>query len=266
MTRGERITHCALGALTATAFAILYAPILLVCLLSFFPVTRHKIDWAGASVAAYGQLFENRDIFDALLNTFMVGGGTVIVSLSLGLLLAYRASRRQAWDTRLIEFVIFLPFLLPPIITGLSLLTLFQEIGIDRNLVTVAIGHILFVLALVYRMLLTRLRSLGPSIVEASQDLGASPWQTFRYVILPGMRSALVTSAVLVFALSFDETLISVFLSGGDSTLPIRLWAMIRVGFSQDINALVTLILLGSVVMTVSVALLMRSRRVDAAE
>jgi len=266
MSRAERLVHCLLGGLMVAVMAILYAPIALVCVLAFFPVLRGKVDWSSASMAAFAKLLDNQSIVTALLNTLIVGLATVAVSLILGLLLAYRASRVTDWLSRLVEFAIFLPFLLPPIITGLSLLSSFQQAGIPRSLATVIVGHVLFVLALVYRLLLTRLRSIGASIVDASEDLGASGWQTFRYVIVPGLSSALVTSAVLVFALSFDETLITVFLSGDDTTLPIRLWAMIRVGFSEDINALVTIVLAFSVAMTVAIALLLRAWRARATE
>jgi len=261
MSWGERLVHVALGLVTALTFSILYAPIVLVCVLSFFPVTRHKVDWSTISTDAYVQLFQNEDIFHALGNTLIVGASTVAAALVIGTILAWRASRKNDRASQIVEFAIFLPFLLPPIITGLSLLIFFQEVGVDRTLVTVTIGHILFVLALVYRMLLNRLRVLGATIIEASQDLGASGWQTFRYVVFPGLRPALITCAVLAFALSFDETLITVFLSGGDQTLPIRLWAMIRVGFSQDINALVTLILAGSIAMTILAAVMLRNRK-----
>jgi ABC-type spermidine/putrescine transport system permease subunit II len=261
MTPAERWVHGLLGALMAAVMAILYAPIAMVCVLAFFPVLRGKVDWSSASLAAFVKLLDNQSIVEALLNTLIVGLSTVAVSLVLGLLLAYRASRVTDWLSRLVEFVIFLPFLLPPLITGLSLLSAFQQAGLPRSLVTVICGHVLFVLALVYRLLLTRLRSIGISVVDASEDLGASGWQTFRYVIVPGLSPALVSSGVLVFALSFDETLITVFLSGDDSTLPIRLWAMIRVGFSEDINALVLVVLAFSVTMTVAIAMLLRARR-----
>lgn len=265
MSWGERSVHGLLGIVTAVTFSILYAPIVLVCVLSFFPISMHKVDWGTFSTEAYGQLFENADIFHALGNTLIVGVSTVVATLVIGTTLAWRACRKGGRASQIVEFAIFLPFLLPPIITGLSLLTFFQQIGIDRTLVTVTVGHILFVLALVYRMLLNRLKVLGSSIVEASQDLGASGWQTFRYVVFPGLRPAMITSAVLAFALSFDETLITVFLSGGEQTMPIRLWAMIRVGFSQDINALVTLILVSSIVMTVFAAMMLRGRKMAAA-
>jgi ABC-type spermidine/putrescine transport system permease subunit II len=261
MTVQERVVHALLGLLMAAVMAVLYAPIILVCVLAFYPVLRGKVDWSGVTLAAFGKLADNQSIVDALINTLLVGLSTVAIALVLGLLLAYRASRRPGWMSRLVEFVIVLPFLLPPIITGLSLLSSFQQAGIPRSLITVVIGHVLFVLALVYQLLLTRLRSIGASVVDASQDLGASGWQTFRYVILPGLAPALVSSGVLVFALSFDETLITVFLSGDDTTLPIRLWAMIRVGFSADINALVTVVMAVTITMTVAIAALLRARR-----
>ena len=108
---------------------------------------------------------------------------------------------------------------------------------------TVIIGHTVFVLALVYRTILVRLQALSQSMVEASYDLGASGWQTFRHVLLPHLASAMIGAAVLSFALSFDETMITILVTGTDSTLPIRLWAMMRLGFTPDINALVAIIL-----------------------
>jgi putative spermidine/putrescine transport system permease protein/spermidine/putrescine transport system permease protein len=157
-----------------------------------------------------------------------------------------RRRRRKSRFRALLQLMIFLPFLMPPIITGLSLLVFFREADIPRSLVTVIIGHTVFVLALCYRIILARLQTLRASLVEASLDLGASRWQTFRYVLAPGLLSAIGAAAILAFALSFDETLITLLVTGTDSTLPMRLWAMMRMGFTPDINALVALILVGS--------------------
>ena len=140
MSPRERIVHALLGCLMAAAFAVLYAPIVLVCALAFFPALRGKVDWSNPSVEAFGKLAGNASILEALLNTLIVGLTTVALSLALGTLLAYRTSRRNDWVSRLVEFVIFLPFLLPPIITGLSLLSSFQQAGIPRSLVTVVVG------------------------------------------------------------------------------------------------------------------------------
>ena len=104
-------------------------------------------------------------------------------------------------------------------------------------------GHALFVLALVYRTILNRLTQMGHSLIEASLDLGATPMQTFWRIILPQVRGAIVIGAVLAFALSFDETLISLFLVGDQNTLPIKLWAMMRLGISSEVNALAAIAL-----------------------
>jgi putative spermidine/putrescine transport system permease protein/spermidine/putrescine transport system permease protein len=108
---------------------------------------------------------------------------------------------------------------------------------------TVIAGHTVFVQALAYRTIVVRLQSIGPSMIEASTDLGASAWQTLIHIVLPNLRSTLIGAGVLSFALSFDETLITLLVTGTDSTLPIRLWAMMRLGFTPDINALVAIIL-----------------------
>ena len=244
----------ALGVLTALVFVALYAPIVLIALLSFFRRRRGEIQWNSFSLEWYAKLFSNEGLGQALLNSILVGFGAVLMALVLAMLLAfYVNSRRGAWIV-VLQFVIFLPFLLPPIITGLSLLVFFNEWGISRGLITVAVGHTMFVLALAYRTILTRLQSINRNLMEASQDLGATRWQTFRYILLPNLKMAVVTAALLAFALSFDETMITLFLVGDTNTLPIRLFAMMRAGFTPEVNALVTLILVFSMILTLVLA------------
>ena len=168
-------------------------------------------------------------------------------------------ARPSSRSARFLEYVIFLPFLLPPIITGLSLLIYFREAGIPRGIATIIVGHAVFVLAIIYRMVLTRLNALSRSLVEAAQDLGAKQGcRPSDIIILPNLRMPLLTAGILAFALSFDETMITLFLTGTDATLPVRLYAMMRVGFTPEINALITLILVFSIVLTVAVALAWR--------
>ena len=128
------------------------------------------------------------------------------------------------------------------------------------------IGHTVFIQALAYRTIVMRLQSLGPSMIEASTDLGASPWQTFTHIVLPNLKSTLIGAAVLGFALSFDETMITLLVTGTDNTLPIRLWSMMRLGFAPDINALVTIVLGLTVVLCIIAVrqLLPRGFRTDA--
>ena len=130
----------------------------------------------------------------------------------------------------------------------------------SRGLATVVLGHAIFVLAVAYRLVLTRLQALPASLVEASFDLGASRWQTFRHVLMPHLASAVMTGAVLALTLSFDETLISTFVAGDQMTLPLRLWAMMRVGFTPEINALVTVVLLITILLAIAVAWRMKPK------
>ncbi|WP_374378477.1 ABC transporter permease [Dongia sp.] len=232
-----------LAAITGFVFILLYGPIFVPIASSFFMLKQGVVDWQQPTASAYVTLVSNEGILIALRNTLMVGAAAVICSLVLGIAAALYVNGGRSRGRQVLQFIIFLPFLMPPIITGLSLLIYFREIEFDRSLVTVIIGHTVFVLALVYRTLLVRLQSLSRSLVEASYDLGASSWQTFRYVLLPNLTSAMIGAGILAFALSFDETMITLLVTGTDNTLPIRLWAMMRLGFTPDINALVALIL-----------------------
>ena len=209
MSRLERLTEWLLGGVTALVLLALYAPALVVALFSVFEVRQQKVDFSSFSLAWYGRLIHNADILAALRNSLAVAAAAVVVSLVLGLVIAFYANDPRNRGRRFLELLVYLPFLL----------------------------------ALTYRLLMTRLRVLSPSMVEASYDLGANGWQTFRHVLFPHMRSAIVAAGLLACTLSLDETLITFFLFSNDMTLPIRLWAMMRVGFTPEINALVTLIL-----------------------
>ncbi|MEQ8966730.1 MAG: ABC transporter permease [Azospirillaceae bacterium] len=261
---GDRLVGWALGTVTALVFLALYAPILIVFLLSFFRLRRGKVVWDSFSLDWYVDLFANAQIGEALVNSLVVGFVSVFAAIVMAMAIAFWVDARPTSRAAgAIQFVVFLPFLLPPIITGLSLLIGFKEVGISRGLATVMVGHTVFVLAMVYRTILTRLQSLSKSLVEASLDLGATRLQTFRYVLLPNLRMAVVTAALLAFALSFDETMITLFLVGDTSTLPVRLYAMMRVGFTPEINALVTLILVFSIVLTLAIARVVGGRAED---
>lgn len=249
-----------LAALTALVAILLYSPLFVPILSSFFFVNHGQVDWSRPSLSAYFALAGNREILAALRTTLVVGLCTVVLSVVTGTLLAlYHHGRRRG--RALLQFIVFLPFLMPPVISGLALLIFFREVGIERSLLTVVIGHTVFVLAIVYRTVLTRLQSMSPTLVEASYDLGASRWQTFCRIILPNLASAMAGGAILAFALSFDETMITILVTGTQTTLPVRLWAMMRLGFSPDINALVAWILMFTVLLCVLAAHFLVPRR-----
>ena len=244
MRVGARTAPAMLIGVTALVFTLLYGPLLVPITSSFFAISRGAVDWSQPTTSAYAALMLNESVLDALRTTLIVGTGAVILSVVIGTGLALYCVSPDAKARETLQFAIFLPFLMPPIITGLALLIFFREVGFERSLATIIVGHTVFVLALVYRTIVTRLQSMSGSLVDASADLGATGWQTFRLVLLPNLASAMAGAAILAFALSFDETMITLLLTGTQSTLPVRLWAMMRLGFTPDINALVALILL----------------------
>jgi ABC-type spermidine/putrescine transport system permease subunit II len=243
MMKLSRLASLGLSLLTALVFTLLYGPLLVPIISSFFEVTHGDVAWNAPSLSAYGALAHNDGIITAFLNTLIVGSSATVLAVILGMLFAIHYRNGASLGRDVMQFVIFLPFLMPPIIIGLALLIFFRETDIPRSLITVIIGHTIFILALAYRTIVTRLQSLNVALMEASYDLGATSWQTFFYVVLPSLKSALIGAAILCFALSFDETMITILVTGTDNTLPIRLWAMMRLGFTPDINALVALVL-----------------------
>lgn len=257
-TRGERVVIRLCGVLLAIVLLVLYAPAIVGALFSVVQLKRGRIIWESASLQAYADLPGNADILAALVNTGIVALVSVAAATIMAVVLALYVHGERAIGRGFLAFVVYLPFVMPPIVTGLSLLLFFAEFGITRDIVTISIGHGVFVLAILYRTILVRLQSLPASLAEASADLGATRWQTFRYVTLPYLKSALITGALLALTLSFDEALITVFLAGDRMTLPLRLWAMMRVGFTPEINALITLVILASIALAMGVAARMR--------
>jgi putative spermidine/putrescine transport system permease protein len=261
MIASPRLSTIFLAALTTLVAVLLYSPLFVPIVSSFFTIAHGEVDWSSPTVSTYVALAENHDILAALRTTLIVGVCTVVLSVVSGTLLALYHHGRRAGRS-ILQFIVFLPFLMPPIISGLALLIFFREIGLERSLLTVIIGHTVFVLAIVYRTVLMRLQSMSPTLVEASYDLGATRWQTFWRIILPTLSSAMIGGAILAFALSFDETMITILVTGTQSTLPVRLWAMMRLGFSPDINALVALILMFTVLLCILAARFLIPRQV----
>ncbi|MCR8725386.1 ABC transporter permease [Frigidibacter sp. ROC022] len=256
----ERSVDWVLGGLTVITFLVLYTPVLISAIFSIVPTDRNGVHWNEASLQWYGQLLGNTSVLNAVETTLIVGLISVAIATALAIAIALYVEWEGAMMRRLLELFVYLPFLMPPIITGLSLLIYFNGLGIPRGTATIAIGHVALVLAILYRLVLTRLQSIPRSMIEASADLGATRWQTFARVIWPQLRSAAVTGAVLALTISFDETFVTFFLAGDTTTLPLRLWGMMRVGFSPEINALVTIVLGVSITLAAIVALRLNPR------
>ena len=251
MMRLSRLALTVLSVITGLVFVLLYGPLVIPIVSSFFTIARGDVQWREPSLSSYAALAGNEGIIAAVGNTMIVGFTATLLSLVCGTALAIHYCGGKSAGREVMQFAVFLPFLMPPIITGLSLLIFFRETGIPRSLITVIVGHTVFVQALAFRTIVVRLQSMGASMIEASADLGATAWQTLFRIVLPNLRSTLIGAGVLSFALSFDETLISLLVTGTDSTLPVRLWAMMRLGFTPDINALVAIILASTAVLCI---------------
>lgn len=263
MKRALHSVDVVAGAVAITALCLIYAPLTVVAVFSLWQPVRVQgsLRLASFSLESYVHLVGNSDILGAVATTVGVGAATSAIGLVLGTTFAFFYLRTSGWARQAMQGLIFLPFLLPPVITGLALLIAFRELDLTRGFLTIITGHILLVVPVIYRTVLVRLNGLSPSLGEASFDLGASERQTFQYILLPQLRTALIAAALLAFAISFDETMVTLFLCGSTSTLPIRLWAMMRLGFVPEINALATLIVLLAAAATMLVGSLQIGRR-----
>jgi ABC-type spermidine/putrescine transport system permease subunit II len=239
----SKVTLLVLAAISLVLLAIAYGPIVVTVITAFVPIRLGELQWDHPSLDSFRVLFQDGDLLQSLLITLIVG----VIASATSIAISTGAAIYSTWGTgpgrKALEFLIFLPFIMPPMITGLALLIFFREVGVDRSLITVVIGHVVLLLAVAYRTIGTRLRELSRTIIEASYDLGGSTWNTFLYVILPLLMPSVFAAFVLCFALSFDETLVTVLLTGGQSTFPIRLWGMMRMGFTPSVSAVVVLVL-----------------------
>jgi putative spermidine/putrescine transport system permease protein len=207
---------------TGLTLAFLYAPLLVIAVYAFN--TRRTAVWPppGFTLKWFGRAFHNPGVRDALWTSIQAGLGATAIALALGTLAAFAVARYRFFGRESVSFLVLLPLALPGIVTGMALNSTFtQVLGVDLTLFTIIVGHATFCVVIVYNNVVARLRRMGSSLEEASADLGAHTWQTFRHVTFPQLRSALVAAALLAFALSFDEVIVTTFTAGDRETLPI---------------------------------------------
>jgi putative spermidine/putrescine transport system permease protein len=212
-----------LRVVVALVLAFIYIPLLVIVVEAFNSSRILKWPPPGFTFSWFGKAFESESAREALLTSIEAGAVAMLIAIILGTLIALAVGRRKFFGRDSISFLVVLPIALPGIVTGVALSNTFtQVLGIDLSLMTVIIGHATFCIVVVYNNVVARLRRTSGSFEEASADLGADPWQTFRFVTFPSMRSALGAGALLAFALSFDEIIVTTFTIGaGEETLPI---------------------------------------------
>lgn len=238
--------------------AFLYIPIAVVMLYSFND-SRVNAVWQGWTWKWYASLVTNDRVIEALLNSLLVGVVSTVIATALGTGAALGLERYRMKGEQAARALLMLPVVVPDIVMGISLLGMFSQLLVPLGAGTMIIAHVTFSLSFVYAVVSARLQGTSGVYEEAAGDLGAGPWQTFRYVTLPVIRPGIAAGALLAFTLSLDDFMISFFVSGpGSTTLPLYIYGLVKRGISPEINALCTLMIAFTIG---SVALAERIRR-----
>jgi putative spermidine/putrescine transport system permease protein len=206
----------------AAGLAFLHAPVWVIVLYAFTTEDRtYRFPPPGLTLRWFEVAFAREDIWQAMRLSLAVASVATLAAIVLGTLAAFAMARRPFRGKQTITLLFVLPIALPGIITGLALLAGIRSLSIEPGFWTIVAGHATFCLVIVYNNVVARLRRIPPSWIEASMDLGADGWQTFRHVLLPQIATALLAGGMLAFALSFDEIIVTLFTAGHEKTLPI---------------------------------------------
>ena len=243
--RSTILLRVAVGA----GLAFIYIPLIVLGVYAFNPSTILEWPPPGLTLDWFPKAFES-SAPDAFWTSIKVAIAATAIALVLGTLAALAVSRYRFFGRETISFVVILPIALPGIVTGVALNNTFTQVfGIDLSLFTVIVAHATFCIVVIYNNTIARLRRMSSSFEEASADLGADPWQTFRHVTLPNMRSALGAGGLLAFGLSFDEIIVTTFTIGaGEETLPY--WIFTNLFRAQErpiVNAVAVIVVLISI-------------------
>jgi putative spermidine/putrescine transport system permease protein len=221
------------GALITLVF--LYVPLVIVVLYAFndsigqaWPIQDYTTKWFSAA-------WDNEQVREALPNSLIVAAIATVFALILGSLAAFAVHRFRFFGRNAVSFLLVLPIALPGIVTAIALNTSINNFDIPFGILTIIIGHATFCIVVVYNNVIARLRRTPTSLVEASMDLGADGWQTFRYVTFPAIRTAIIAGALLAFALSFDEIVVTNFTAGTTLTIPKFIYNNIRLPRNRPI-------------------------------
>jgi len=225
----QRGTRIALGVWSALVVLFLWIPLALIMLYAFnksnvqsWPIPAFTTHWFRAAWTS--------EVRTSLWLSVRVGLIATGIALVLGTTAAFGVARFRFFGREAVSFLLVLPIALPGIVTGIALNSAFVTGKIDLSIWTIVVGHATFCVVIVYNNVLARLRRSSPSLIEASQDLGADGWQTFRFVVWPVLSTALVAGGLLAFALSFDEVIVTTFTAGSQNTIPLLILGYIRLG------------------------------------
>ncbi len=267
--RRRSVTEWLLAANVWLVFAFFYLPILVLIVFSFNS-GRYVSDWEGFSLRWYAKLFQDEAIGLALYNSLVVATVSTVIATILGTLVALGLERYQFRGKTSLDATLYLPIIIPDIAMAVMLLLFFVQAGQALGLIglrfslglgTITLAHVAFNISFVAVVVRARLADFDRSLEEAAQDLYANSWQTFRYVTLPLIFPGILGGALLAFTLSLDDFVVTFFTSGpGSTTLPLRIYSMVKTGVTPEINALSTLMLAASMVLVLASLAIQRRR------
>lgn len=228
----------------AVILLLMYVPIVLVIVYSF---NQSKISsvWDGFSLKWYAELFRDRALFESLVNSIVLGVTSSLAAAVIGTLGAVGSAKVELKGKGVVEYISTLPIMIPEIILGMVFMAFFSLLGLPFGMTTLIIAHTAFCIPYVFMLVKARLVGMDKSLEEAALDLGASKVRTFFDIVLPLIAPAIASGMLLSFAMSFDDVIISVFVTGVDSnTLPLKIYSQLKTGVTPKINALCTLMFL----------------------
>jgi spermidine/putrescine transport system permease protein len=239
-------------------FAFLYLPIIVLVIFSFSGASNVGV-WTGFSTRWYADLLSDRALMSAFRVSLWVAVWSTLIATVLGTLAAMALERYRFFGRLTFDTALYLPIIIPDIVMALSTLLFFVTFAVPLSRYTILVTHIAFNIAFVAVVVRARLAEMDKSLEEAAADLGAGAWTTFRRITLPILMPGIVSGALLAFTLSLDDFVITFFVAGpGSTTLPVRVYSMIKFGVTPEVNAISTLMLLGSTVLVVISLLLQR--------
>jgi len=225
----------------AAGYAFLYVPLVIVVLYSFND-SRLNAEWVGFTLDWYYKLFHNEDMLAAASNSLIIALVASLLSTLLGTMAGVAMYR---YRLKLLPILVLTPIAIPEILMGVSLLIFFVLLNFTLGLVSVALAHIAFCIGFVAIVVRSRLAGMDESLTEAARDLGATPWNAFRYVTLPLIMPGIIAGALMAFTLSIDDFVITFFTAGaGTVTLPLQIYSMIKIAVTPEVNAVSTLLML----------------------
>ncbi len=241
----------ALGGFTILVLLALYVPIFIMIAFSFNE-SKYSVKWTGFTFDWYRKLGANETLHQELWNTVKLAGASTVLSTLLGTMAAL-AARNSFRGKRLYTTLVALPVMVPDIVLAISILALYETLGVPLSIWTAVLAHVTFNLSYVAVVVSARLQGLDRSLELAAQDLGATPAGAFWKVTLPAILPGVLSGAVLAFTLSFDDFVITYFTKGsGTGTLPTRIYSMVRFAVTPEINAISTVVLVASLALIVA--------------